>query len=98
MAVAPSQLFETADGWVTMAMGTDDQFVRLCGGPGLTRLTGDPGLANNATRLAHREHAGKPAAAHGPYAAASVDRRAQGGRTHACGVGGCLGLVVGRDH
>lgn len=52
---APAQTFLTADGWVTLAVGTDDQFRRLCEVMGLNGLTTDRRFADNQLRLAHRD-------------------------------------------
>lgn len=52
---APAQPFETADGWLIIAIGTDEQFRRLCEAMELPGLLDDVRFKNNAARLANRE-------------------------------------------
>ena len=53
--IAPYQTFETADGWLIVAVGNDGQFARLCRVLGLDGAAGDPRFATNAVRVEHRE-------------------------------------------
>lgn len=55
---APAQPFRAADGWVTIAVGTDDQFHRMCHAMELPELVTDPRFDSNANRLRHREELG----------------------------------------
>lgn len=52
---SPGQPFQTADGWVTLAVATDDQFRRMCSAMGLDGLADDPRFATNADRVANRD-------------------------------------------
>ena len=51
---APAQPFRTADGWVTLAVATDDQFRRMCTAMDLEELATDPRFVDNAGRVANR--------------------------------------------
>lgn len=51
---APAQPFLTTDGWVTLAVATDDQFRRMCTAMDLEQLPDDPRFINNAARVANR--------------------------------------------
>lgn len=51
---APAQPFQTADGWITLAVATDDQFARMCAAMALADLPRDPRFRGNADRVAHR--------------------------------------------
>ena len=51
---APAQPFRTGDGWVTLAVATDDQFRRMCVAMDLADLPADPRFADNAARVANR--------------------------------------------
>ena len=52
---APAQPFQTANGWVTLAVASDDQFLRMCQAMDLPELTNDPRFTDNAGRIAHRQ-------------------------------------------
>lgn len=52
---APSQPFETADGWVTLAIGNNEQFERLARAMGKPEMARDPRYVSNKSRLQHRE-------------------------------------------
>ncbi|MCI5078588.1 CaiB/BaiF CoA-transferase family protein [Oricola sp.] len=53
--IAPYQTFETADGWLIVAVGNEGQFARLCGVLGLEALAADARFATNAARVENRE-------------------------------------------
>lgn len=52
--IVPYQAFEAADGWLTVAVGNDAQFARLCEVLGLPGLPADPRFAGNDARVEHR--------------------------------------------
>ena len=51
---APGQPYQTTDGWVTLAVATDDQFRRMCTAMDLPDLSLDPRFASNPVRVANR--------------------------------------------
>jgi crotonobetainyl-CoA:carnitine CoA-transferase CaiB-like acyl-CoA transferase len=51
---SPGQPFQSTDGWVTLAVATDDQFRRMCLAMGLDTLPDDPRFTDNAARVVHR--------------------------------------------
>ena len=51
---SPAQPFQTADGWVTLAVATEEQFVRMCKAMELPALLDDPRFSDNAGRVANR--------------------------------------------
>lgn len=53
--IAPYQPFETADGWIIVAVGNDAQFARFAALIGLGDLGDDDRFATNAARVANRE-------------------------------------------
>ena len=53
--IAPYQTFETADGWLIVAVGNDGQFARLCQVLGLDGVAADPQYKTNAVRVENRE-------------------------------------------
>lgn len=53
--IVPYDVFETANGLLSLAVGNDAQFARLCEAIDLPGVPEDPRFANNAARLAHRE-------------------------------------------
>jgi crotonobetainyl-CoA:carnitine CoA-transferase CaiB-like acyl-CoA transferase len=53
--LVPYQPFETRDGALVVAVGSDGQFRALCGVLGCEALGRDPDFATNAQRVAHRE-------------------------------------------
>ncbi|WP_136656909.1 CaiB/BaiF CoA-transferase family protein [Nitratireductor sp. XY-223] len=52
--IAPYQVFETADGHVTVAVGNDAQFERFAGWLGRPELATDPRFSTNPARLENR--------------------------------------------
>tara|TARA_R100000900_G_scaffold127863_1_gene102976 strand:+ start:146940 stop:148190 length:1251 start_codon:yes stop_codon:yes gene_type:complete len=53
--VAPYQVFESADGYLILAVGNDRQFAAFCREAGVPALSEDPRFARNADRVANRE-------------------------------------------
>ena len=53
-AIVPYEAFETSDGFVIVAIGTNEQFARFCTAAGLPELAGDERYASNALRVEHR--------------------------------------------
>jgi formyl-CoA transferase len=53
-AIVPYEAFATSDGYVIVAIGTNDQYARFCSTAGLPELAGDERYATNALRVAHR--------------------------------------------
>ena len=53
-SITPYQPFESADGFVMLAVGNDRQFVSFCQAAGLAALAGDARFATSAARVAHR--------------------------------------------
>lgn len=51
---SPGQPFRTSDGWVTLAVATDDQFRRMCQAMALDALADDPRFIDNAARVRNR--------------------------------------------
>jgi crotonobetainyl-CoA:carnitine CoA-transferase CaiB-like acyl-CoA transferase len=51
---APYEAFRSADGWVMIAAGNDDQFARLCAALGAEQLVGDARFETPVTRVANR--------------------------------------------
>jgi len=54
-SIVPYQTFRAADGYVNLAVGTDEQFARFCRAAGLGAMAEDPTLATNRLRVEHRE-------------------------------------------
>lgn len=52
--IVPYQAFPTADGWLVLAVGNDEQFRRFCAVAGLDDLAADPRYATNRSRVANR--------------------------------------------
>jgi crotonobetainyl-CoA:carnitine CoA-transferase CaiB-like acyl-CoA transferase len=52
--IVPYQAFPTADGDLTVAVGNDGQFRRLCGALGLDEVAEDPRFASNELRVRNR--------------------------------------------
>ena len=50
----PYQVFETADGWLTIGGATQALWVKLCSAIGAAELLDDPRFVDNASRVAHR--------------------------------------------
>ncbi|HET6172664.1 MAG TPA: CoA transferase [Gaiellales bacterium] len=53
-AIVPYEAFETSDGFVIVAVGTNEQYARFCSGAGLAELAADERYATNALRVEHR--------------------------------------------
>jgi crotonobetainyl-CoA:carnitine CoA-transferase CaiB-like acyl-CoA transferase len=53
--ITPYQTFETADGWLIIAVGNDAQFGRLADVLGLDGLAADPRFSSNAARIENRD-------------------------------------------
>jgi crotonobetainyl-CoA:carnitine CoA-transferase CaiB-like acyl-CoA transferase len=53
-AIVPYEAFATSDGFVIVAIGTNEQYTRFCGVAGLPDLAGDRRYASNALRVEHR--------------------------------------------
>jgi len=53
--IVPYQAFSTSDGALTVAIGNDAQFRRLCEVMGAPEIGGDPRFAGNGDRVRHRE-------------------------------------------
>lgn len=53
--LVPYQAFPTADGWLVLAVGNDDQWRRACTTLGRPDLAADPDLATNPQRVARRQ-------------------------------------------
>jgi crotonobetainyl-CoA:carnitine CoA-transferase CaiB-like acyl-CoA transferase len=53
-SITPYQPFQSADGFVMLAVGNDRQFASFCRAAGLAQLAGDARFATSAARVAHR--------------------------------------------
>jgi len=53
-SIVPYETFRAADGYVNLAVGTDEQFARFCREAGLDELADDPDLATNRLRVVNR--------------------------------------------
>ncbi|MCB0078640.1 MAG: CoA transferase [Anaerolineales bacterium] len=53
--IVPYQPFESADGWLMIAVGNDRQFRSFCEVIGLASLSDEPRFATNAARVVHRD-------------------------------------------
>jgi crotonobetainyl-CoA:carnitine CoA-transferase CaiB-like acyl-CoA transferase len=53
-SITPYQPFESADGFVMLAVGNDRQFASFCRAAGVAELAGDARFATSAARVAHR--------------------------------------------
>ncbi len=53
-AIVPYEAFASSDGYVIVAVGTNEQFTRFCEAAGLPDLAGDARYATNALRVEHR--------------------------------------------
>jgi len=56
--IVPYQVFASQDGYLTVAVGNEGQFARLCRAVGRPELATDPRFASNDDRVAHREELG----------------------------------------
>jgi crotonobetainyl-CoA:carnitine CoA-transferase CaiB-like acyl-CoA transferase len=54
-AIVPYQAFETAEGWMIIAVGNDDQFARLCHVLGQAYLAEDEDYKTNTARVKNRD-------------------------------------------
>jgi crotonobetainyl-CoA:carnitine CoA-transferase CaiB-like acyl-CoA transferase len=54
LQIVPYQLFATADGWLVLAVGNDQQWQRFCASAGRPDLAADARFAANAGRVRHR--------------------------------------------
>jgi crotonobetainyl-CoA:carnitine CoA-transferase CaiB-like acyl-CoA transferase len=54
-SIVPYETFRASDGFLNLAVGTDEQFRRFCREAGLSDLAGDARLQTNAGRVAARE-------------------------------------------
>jgi crotonobetainyl-CoA:carnitine CoA-transferase CaiB-like acyl-CoA transferase len=52
--IVPYEVFEASDGHFIIAVGSDEQFARLCTLPGMAPFAADPRFATNALRVTHR--------------------------------------------
>ena len=53
-AIVPYEAFATSDGWVIVAIGTNEQFARFCAAAGLPELASDERYSTNPLRVEHR--------------------------------------------
>ncbi len=56
LQIVPYQLFETADGWLVLAVGNDGQWQRFCSAANLFDLAADERYRANADRVRFREN------------------------------------------
>jgi crotonobetainyl-CoA:carnitine CoA-transferase CaiB-like acyl-CoA transferase len=54
-SIVPYETFRAADGYVNLAVGTDEQFARFCRAAGLHELGADPDFTTNRLRVVHRD-------------------------------------------
>jgi len=54
-SIVPYETFRAADGYVNLAVGTDEQFARFCREAGLDELGADPDFTTNRLRVVHRD-------------------------------------------
>jgi formyl-CoA transferase len=54
-SIVPYQTFRAADGYVNLAVGTDEQFARFCHEAGLPETAADPEFTTNRLRVVHRD-------------------------------------------
>src|SRR5262245_54695207 len=55
LQIVPYQLFQTADGWLVLAVGNDGQWQHFCQAAGEKELAANPRFVNNSQRVEHRE-------------------------------------------
>ena len=55
LQIVPYQLFQTADGWLVLAVGNDGQWQHFCQAAGEKELAADPRYAKNSQRVEHRD-------------------------------------------
>jgi crotonobetainyl-CoA:carnitine CoA-transferase CaiB-like acyl-CoA transferase len=54
-SICPYQAFEAGDGFLILAVGNDEQFVRFCAVAGVPELAAESSFATNPARVANRE-------------------------------------------
>jgi formyl-CoA transferase len=54
-SIVPYETFRAADGYVNLAVGTDEQFTRFCREAGLHETAADPEFTTNRLRVANRD-------------------------------------------
>ncbi len=54
-SIVPYETFRAADGYVNLAVGTDDQFARFCREAGLPEAAADPEFTTNRLRVVNRD-------------------------------------------
>jgi formyl-CoA transferase len=54
-SIVPYETFRAADGYVNLAVGTDEQFARFCREAGLPEMAADPEFTTNRLRVVHRD-------------------------------------------
>src|SRR6476659_2678842 len=54
-SIVPYETFRAADGYVNLAVGTDEQFARFCREAGLAELADDADLTTNRLRVVNRD-------------------------------------------
>jgi formyl-CoA transferase len=52
--IVPYQTFQTADGYIAVGVGNDDQFRRFCEALGLPEFASDPRFSTNSSRVENR--------------------------------------------
>ena len=53
--IVPYETFETADGSIAVAVGSERQWLRFCAALGVPELAADPRFASNGDRVEHRD-------------------------------------------
>jgi crotonobetainyl-CoA:carnitine CoA-transferase CaiB-like acyl-CoA transferase len=54
-SIVPYETFQAADGYINLAVGTDEQFGRFCREAGFGELGSDPEFTTNRLRVVHRD-------------------------------------------
>jgi crotonobetainyl-CoA:carnitine CoA-transferase CaiB-like acyl-CoA transferase len=54
-SIVPYETFRAADGYINLAVGTDEQFARFCREAGLPETAADPEFATNRLRVVNRD-------------------------------------------
>jgi crotonobetainyl-CoA:carnitine CoA-transferase CaiB-like acyl-CoA transferase len=55
LQIVPYQLFQTADGWLVLAVGNDGQWQRFCAGAGRLDLAAETRFTTNTLRVENRD-------------------------------------------
>jgi crotonobetainyl-CoA:carnitine CoA-transferase CaiB-like acyl-CoA transferase len=55
LQIVPYQLFQTADGWLVLAVGNDGQWQHFCQAAGEKELAADPRYLKNSERVEYRD-------------------------------------------